>query len=107
MLFLQGTVDPKLLIMVSCPPVCRLLAHAGFDAREAVKFWETQSGRITECAPSEVEISSHHGSVRRIVGSSHPVNEVRVERLREELARWETEKQAVMSSLRSSSGAAT
>jgi hypothetical protein len=43
------------------------------------------------------------------MGSSHPVNEVRVEKLREELVRWELEKQVVLRRLRAeqqSSGAA-
>jgi hypothetical protein len=42
----------------------------------------------------------------RIMGSSHPVNEVRVERLKQELLRWETEKQAVLSQMQLQQGTA-
>lgn len=36
------------------------------------------------------------GLVHRIMGNAHPVNEVRVERLKQELVRWETEKRAAL-----------
>lgn len=84
------------------------MAHAGFDAREALKFWETRAGTMSECAKSDsVDPSSRHNAklVQRIMGKTHPVHELRVKRLREELARWETERQAVMARLRASQGA--
>jgi len=72
----------------------RLLAHAGYDARKAVTFWENRSS--TECA-STVERNDEFPSVsfvHQITGSRHPVNEVRVNSLKEELLRWETERRA-------------
>ena len=36
----------------------------------------------------------------KIVGSGHPVNGVRVEKLREELDRWRTERERVLANLR-------
>ncbi|TFK40386.1 hypothetical protein BDQ12DRAFT_628347 [Crucibulum laeve] len=74
----------------------RLLAYAGFDARDAVRFWESRSGSATECARAEhvvdVPATKPMTLARRIMGSGHPVNEVRVESLKDELARWESEK---------------
>ncbi|KAJ8455498.1 hypothetical protein ONZ45_g18930 [Pleurotus djamor] len=58
----------------------RILAHAGYDARHAVRFWEE---RINVTMPE-------------IMGSTHPVNDIRVEKLRAELDRWETERQAAL-----------
>jgi len=86
---------------------CRILAHAGFDAREAVKFWETRSGVVSECATSDgVDVSLKRKDLaRRIMGSTHPVHELRVTRLRGELARWETERQSMIARLRASQGA--
>jgi len=82
----------------------RLLAHAGFDAREAVKFWENRqsTAKTAECSSTtaeKVNLTPTAGAQTlglRIMGSSHPVNEVRVEKLKQELLRWETEKQAVL-----------
>ena len=39
-----------------------------------------------------------------IVGSGHPVNEVRVEKLREELDRWRIERERVLAKLRANRG---
>lgn len=39
-----------------------------------------------------------------IVGPGHPVNEVRVEKLREELHRWRTERQRVLAKLQAKRG---
>ena len=36
------------------------------------------------------------------MGKTHPVHELRVKRLRDELARWETVRQSVMTDLRTS-----
>jgi hypothetical protein len=38
------------------------------------------------------------------MGSGHPVNEVRVEKLREELGRWRTERERVLSELQTKQG---
>ncbi|KAF9488981.1 hypothetical protein BDN71DRAFT_371959 [Pleurotus eryngii] len=80
----------------------RLLAHAGFDARHAVRFWEKRSefGK-SECGHADkdkVELSSASTRMlpRQIMGSSHPMNQVRVERLRSELDRWEAERRAAL-----------
>ncbi|CAK5268510.1 unnamed protein product [Mycena citricolor] len=72
----------------------RLLAHAGFDARQAVSFWENRCN--AECSSSGSAKHDHPSSsfVHKITGSGHPVNEVRVSKLREELVRWETERRA-------------
>ncbi|KAI0001423.1 hypothetical protein BJV74DRAFT_876706 [Russula compacta] len=61
----------------------RLLAHAGFDPRKAVQFWENRD-------------ASAPAFTLKIVGSGHPVNEVRVEKLREELDRWRTERERAL-----------
>jgi len=78
----------------------RILAHAGFDARYAVKFWESRSGAEAECArhgkPDPFDPPMKYA--RQIMGSSHhPINEVRVNCLRQELERWETERQTALS----------
>jgi hypothetical protein len=75
----------------------RLLAHAGYDARKAVTFWENRSANA-ECSSAErsTERQEHPSSsfVHKIMGSRHPVNEVRVNSLKGELLRWETERRA-------------
>lgn len=142
----------------------RLLAHAGFDPREAVRFWEQRSGGVSKeeeeegaghChtphgkGPSRSEmvameqqvagyadvsspassngfvasasqepskestaISKEHRYTQtttsalglpslpalpalRILGNTHPVNATRVNRLKLELMRWETERRAL------------
>ncbi|KAF8896337.1 hypothetical protein BD779DRAFT_1495280 [Infundibulicybe gibba] len=83
----------------------RLLAHAGFDARDAVKFWETRSASSFECAKPDASTTSlpptqSDSLVRRIMGAGHPVNEVRVDKLKEELTRWEAERQKMLARLR-------
>jgi len=82
----------------------RLLAHAGFDARDAVKFWEQRSGPAAECGRScQPEAPSETFKIaRQIMGASHPVSELRVTRLKDELARWEIERQRVIDSISSS-----
>lgn len=85
----------------------RLLAHAGFDARDAVAFWENRA-----CTPehSESKDCVHPGVLdsrmpyserlaRQITGTDHPVNDVRVDRLKRELLRWETERRAALARL--------
>lgn len=78
-----------------------MLAYAGFDARDAVRFWENraETPRNAECSPGSAKETPHPSTtgnlVRRIAGSSHPMNETRVEKLREELQRWEAERQRV------------
>ena len=69
----------------------RLLAHAGFDARDAVKFWENRSGtEAAECARHGTDQEHPDGHVtRRIMGSTHPVSEARINSLKKELQRWE------------------
>ncbi|KAJ3714279.1 hypothetical protein C8R42DRAFT_592132 [Lentinula raphanica] len=82
----------------------RLLAHAGFDAREAVSFWEQRALSATECghaesidpASADEPISKSARLIRRIAGTGHPVNEARVDKLKSELVRWETERRAAL-----------
>jgi hypothetical protein len=73
----------------------RLLAHAGFDARDAVKFWESRSdAEIAECARHGTDQEHLSGHVaRRIMGETHPVSELRINRLKKELERWEDVRQ--------------
>ncbi|KAF7797095.1 hypothetical protein EIP86_008287 [Pleurotus ostreatoroseus] len=79
-----------------CTPNPRLLAHAGFDARHAVRFWSgrAESERTAECTPARAGEAAARAetSPMRWVGSSHPLNVVRSERLRQELGRWEEER---------------
>lgn len=67
-----------------------MLAHAGFDARDAVKFWESRSD---ECARHETEHHDKMQVARRIMGDTHPVSELRVNSLKKELERWEVVRQ--------------
>ena len=91
--FLQGKSSNKhnIYIYIKFSICFRLLAHAGFDARDAVKFWENRSGaEAAECA--------RHGTdqeqlARRIMGETHPVSELRINSLKKELERWEDVRQ--------------
>ncbi|KAG6851106.1 hypothetical protein H0H93_000986 [Arthromyces matolae] len=70
----------------------RLLAHAGFDARHAIKFWEVRSSESehpVECSKQQYQ---NERLVRRIVGETHPVVHKRIEALKSELRRWENER---------------
>ncbi|KZT20137.1 hypothetical protein NEOLEDRAFT_1141092 [Neolentinus lepideus HHB14362 ss-1] len=82
----------------------RLLAHAGYDPQAAVSFWETrvETPRTAECSPKtaeriakEEESTSHQYArlAMLMAGSAHPQNQVRVGKLREELERWNMERQ--------------
>ncbi|KIY48509.1 hypothetical protein FISHEDRAFT_42993 [Fistulina hepatica ATCC 64428] len=88
----------------------RILAHAGYDARDAVTYWEQRilSDRpVVEGAhrvqlahsPSESDASSSvmrfaSTIMEKLEGDGHPPGLVRVSRLKEELLRWETERRA-------------
>ncbi|KAI0714330.1 peptidase family M48-domain-containing protein [Cerioporus squamosus] len=80
----------------------RLLAHAGFDPRQAVRFWEHRADtpQTAECSPARAGEQAEHDAspavtmARRMVGDTHPVHEVRVSKLKEELNRWEQARQA-------------
>ncbi|GLB40384.1 putative peptidase family M48 [Lyophyllum shimeji] len=84
----------------------RLLAHAGYDARDAVKFWEVRSETMSECArTADMEPPRPQYSLARGLwgpGSSHPVNELRIQGLRDELARWEDERRLLLLRLKAS-----
>ena len=76
----------------------RLLAHAGFDPRQAVRFWEgrRETPQTAECSPARAELQAAHDAsstariARRLVGGeTHPVQEVRIATLKAELERWE------------------
>ena len=69
----------------------RLLAHAGYDARKTIEFWETRRDHAAnECAPKLTERHDNRKETlaRRIMGETHPLHEERVMRLKGELARW-------------------
>lgn len=74
----------------------RLLAHAGFDARKAVAFWESREDAPKSAHCSSAKRSDGHSDswnpAHQIMGTSHPVHEVRIEKLKSELVRWELEK---------------
>ncbi|KAH9063848.1 hypothetical protein EDB87DRAFT_1600719 [Lactarius vividus] len=92
----------------------RLLAHAGFDPRSAVRFWEDRADdrQSSECVASAAFDSEHREEqaqstfALKIMGSGHPVNQVRVEKLRKELDRWRTERERVLTELRERQGSA-
>ncbi|KAH9935259.1 peptidase family M48-domain-containing protein [Amylocystis lapponica] len=72
----------------------RLLAHAGFDPRHAVHFWEgrTDTPQTAECSPALAQERFRNEDPalqRRWMGETHPLNTERVERLKAELVRWE------------------
>ena len=78
----------------------RLLAHAGFDARKAVAFWESRedapkSAKCSSAKRSDAPLDSWNPA-RPIMGASHPVHEVRIEKLKSELVRWELEKRVAV-----------
>ncbi|KAF9533816.1 hypothetical protein CPB83DRAFT_756947 [Crepidotus variabilis] len=70
----------------------RILAHAGFDARSAVSFWEGRGE--SECAirmgNSKDDGGRHLES--NMSGPLHPMGETRLKCLRDELQRWECER---------------
>lgn len=78
-----------------------------------MQFWEDRAEGLqgSECVASgsaafdraehREESQSQRAFTLRIMGSGHPVNEVRVEKLREELGRWRTERERVLSELQS------
>lgn len=76
----------------------RLLAHAGFDPRHAVRFWEgrQESPQAAECSHAHAADASRGAESlpRRWMGETHPMNVVRVQKLKEELQRWEVARQA-------------
>jgi hypothetical protein len=83
-----------------------------------VQFWEDRAEGFqgSECVASAAfdrraehreESQSQRAFTLRIMGSGHPVNEVRVEKLRGELGRWRTERERVLSELQSKRGVGT
>ncbi|KAI0049805.1 hypothetical protein FA95DRAFT_1677283 [Auriscalpium vulgare] len=81
----------------------RLLAYAGFDPRLAMAFWEHRAmvPSTAECTPgSAIKQEKDKSTVAmKIMGSGHPINEVRIEKLRDELARWRRERDRVVDEL--------
>jgi hypothetical protein len=85
-----------------------LLAHAGFDPRHAIRFWESRhepSERTAECTPRRASEAIAHekwekeAMPMRWMGSTHPYNVVRVDKLKDELRRWETKRAEARESL--------
>lgn len=81
-----------------------------------MQFWEDRAEgfQASECVASAAFDSAEHRESQsqraftlRIMGSGHPVNEVRVEKLREELGRWRTERERVLSGLQTKQGVRT
>ncbi|CDO74977.1 hypothetical protein BN946_scf184945.g49 [Trametes cinnabarina] len=77
----------------------RILAHAGFDPRDALRFWENRhdTPKTAECSPGRAEetvAAQSESLTRKWIGETHPVHEVRVQKLKAELERWEAERQA-------------
>jgi hypothetical protein len=81
-----------------------------------VQFWEdrAEGSQASECVASAAfdrgdhrENQSQRAFTLRIMGTGHPVNEVRVEKLREELGRWRTERERVLSELQTKQGVRT
>ncbi|KAI0784254.1 peptidase family M48-domain-containing protein [Abortiporus biennis] len=80
----------------------RLLAHAGFDPRHAVQFWEErgETERTAECSPATAketfkdheEVQEDTSKPMRWIGSTHPLSVVRIAKLKEELVRWEKQR---------------
>jgi len=73
----------------------RILAHAGFDARDAVRFWERRSGDGVECArvgKPHVDDDAVQHPGKNITSATHPIGAMRVDGLRSELVRWEEER---------------
>jgi hypothetical protein len=84
----------------------RLLALAGWDARNAVDFWESRVNaplsqemrqhavqtQLPGVLPGALWVSQDGG----VHSSSHPVDELRVRKLREELERWEAERKVAL-----------
>ena len=62
-----------------------------------MRFWEHRADtpQTAECSPARAEVKVEHESnsaiamARRLVGETHPVHEVRVTKLKDELDRWE------------------
>ena len=76
-------------------PLDRILAYAGFDARDAIKFWENRQDHGAEC--NIVEKERREFNVQHIAGTGHPENAKRIEVLRQELERWEEARRAAAS----------
>jgi hypothetical protein len=83
-----------------------------------VQFWEDRAdvSQVSECVASAAFDRREHDKSQSqsqgpftlmIVGSGHPVNEVRVEKLREELHRWRTERERVLTKLQAKRGSIT
>lgn len=62
-----------------------------------MRFWESRSQGVqtAECSPARAEAAVAYESTtsamiaRKIMGETHPVHELRVEKLKSELQRWE------------------
>lgn len=80
----------------------RLLALAGWDARAAVDFWDSRGNTplSQEMRPqaTEKQLPGVWSGARWVLqdagvrNSSHPMDKLRVKRLKMELERWEVER---------------
>ncbi len=71
--------------------VSRILAHAGYDARKAVRFWDMRrEAESAECAPRRTGSAFVSSMLaKRMSGTTHPRDGERVARLQAELDNWE------------------
>lgn len=74
----------------------RLLAHAGFDARQAIRFWENRGKGPQTADCTAVQANTTPLLTRLIMGDQHPDSQLRVQVLKDELSRWEREKKAAL-----------
>lgn len=71
--------------------ITRILAHAGYDARKAVRFWETRGdAEASECSPPRTGTTLDASVLaKRMSSTTHPGDGERVARLQAELDNWE------------------
>lgn len=68
-----------------------------------MKFWENRDEEA-DCSSSRSakadQVEGINGLARGIMGATHPVNEVRIESLKQELERWKEARLAILASVR-------
>lgn len=66
-------------------------------------FWENRqtTPKTAECSSAKARApdSDQQPLARRIMSAGHPANEIRVEKLKTELLRWENERQEALNRL--------
>ena len=82
----------------------RILAHAGFDSHNAIRFWERRSDEEVECARVGKCQDEDLHLERKISSAAHPIGQQRVKYLRDELDRWEQERRQAVKQRRIDDG---